>query len=168
MAHVFVGLGSNLGNGQQNIQTAWQKLGDVKDIRLIRLSSPYSTQPVGMDTPSWFTNAVGLLETRLSPQKLLGELLQIETVMGRDRAKTRDRPIDLDILYYDDQVFSTPELTIPHPALQDRLFVLAPLEELASDFPHPVFAKTTAEMRQALGPGQVVRKESWQERGELK
>lgn len=167
MARVFVGLGSNLGNGQQNILFAWKRLGEIKEVRLICLSNPYLTEPIGMESQSWFTNAVGEIETELSPQKLLDEMLQIEAETGRDREKTKDRPVDLDILYYDDQVYNSPQVTIPHPALQDRLFVLAPLEEIAADFLHPVFSKTTKELRQALVPGQVVIKESWQERGEF-
>ena len=166
MAHVFVGFGSNLGNGQQNILFAWKRLSGIKGVRLICLSNPYLTEPIGMDSQSWFTNAVGEVETELPPQKLFDEMLQIEMEAGRDREKTRDRTVDLDILYYDDQVLHSPQLTIPHPALQDRLFVLAPLEELAADFLHPVLAKTTKELRQALAAGQVVRKERWQEGGE--
>ncbi len=166
MVDVFVGLGSNLGDGRQNIQTAWQKLGAVKGVRLVRLSSPYLTEPVGIATDFWFTNAVGLLQTELSPRELLRVMLQIEAEMGRDRTKTDDRPVDLDILYYGDLVYSGPDLVIPHPDLQNRLFVLAPLEELAANFPHPVFAKTTTEMRRALPSGQVVFKKSWHKNGE--
>lgn len=166
MVTVFVGLGSNLGDGRQNIRKAWQKLGAVKGIRLLRLSSPYLTEPVGIETSSWFTNAVGLLQTTLSPRELLGAMLKIEAEMGRDRTQTEDRPVDLDILYYGDLVCNEPDLVIPHPDLQNRLFVLAPLEELAADLPHPVSAKTTAEMRRALSSGPVVIKKSWQKQGD--
>lgn len=167
MATVFVGMGSNVGNGQQNILSAWEKLAGIKGVRLLCLSSPYLTEPVEIDTPSWFTNAVGLIETKLSPRKLLDEMMQIEAQMGRDRGKTKDRPVDLDILYYDELVHRSPELTIPHPRLQDRLFVLAPLEEVAPDFKHPVLARTTSEMRKSLVTDQVVRHEDWQESGDL-
>ena len=93
----FIGLGSNLGPGQQHIKMAWIKLGQLKDTLALALSSPYLTDPMGMESEQLFTNAVGVLETRLSPRQLLGEMLAIELAMGRDREQGKDRQVDLDI-----------------------------------------------------------------------
>lgn len=168
MAQAIIGFGSNLGDGQKNIQTAWQKLGEVEGVTLGSLSSPYLTEPVAMKTASWFTNAVGCIETSLPPLKLLKNLLLIESELGRNRAETLDRPVDLDILYYADLVLDTPELILPHPEIQKRLFVLAPLEEVVPEYQHPVFLKSTTEMLQNLASEKVVKKIFWQENGETK
>lgn len=166
MAQAIIGLGSNLGNGQKNIRLAWRKLGEVEGVTLGPLSSPYLTEPVGMKTSSWFTNCVGIVETSLPPLELLKNLLRIESELGRDRGKNQDRTVDLDILYYEDLALKTPELIVPHPDIQDRLFVLAPLEEVAPEYVHPVLLKTTVEMRKCLATGKAVKKMSWQEHGE--
>lgn len=166
MVQAIIGLGSNLGDRQKNIQIAWQKLGEIESVTLGSLSNPYLTEPVAMKTASWFTNAVGCIETSLSPLELLKNLLQIESELGRKRTESLDRPVDMDILYYNDMILSRPELTLPHPEIQKRLFVLAPLEELAPDYQHPVLLKSTTEMLQSLASEKVVKKTSWQENGE--
>lgn len=167
METAFVGLGSNLGDGKKNLQTAWRLLELVEGITTRRLSSPYLTAPVGMDTAHWFTNAVGMVETSLPPEQLHAEMIRIELQMGRQRDKTRDRQIDLDLLYYGDRILSLPGLTVPHPELHRRLFVLAPLAEIAPDHLHPVLKLSSAAMLAALQPGQNAEKSAWQLRSRL-
>jgi 2-amino-4-hydroxy-6-hydroxymethyldihydropteridine diphosphokinase len=162
MGLAFIGLGSNLGNGRQNLLKAWQQLKKSNRVTLLTLSSPYLTEPVGMETNYWFTNGVGVLETKLSPLELLDLLLQTEKEMGRERASGLDRIIDLDLLYYDDLVISSPELTLPHPEIANRMFVLAPMNEVAPDHLHPVLQKTTRHMLKQLPKGEMVKKEVWQ------
>lgn len=161
MALVFIGLGSNLGNGRQNLQQAWQHLGTVKGITTLSLSSPYGSEPVGMITDNWFTNAVGALETSLSPHELLAAMLEIEQEMGRDRAAGRDRSVDLDILYYDDQIIQDEELEVPHPGINSRLFVLAPLAEIAPDHIHPALGLSSRQMMRVLPSPEHVEKKEW-------
>ncbi len=161
----FIGLGSNLGDTQANLLGAWQRLGQVAGISLIRLSSPYRTQPVGMDTAHWFTNAVGEIFTTLSPTELLAAMLAIETKLGRDRTLTQDRPVDLDLLYYGDLMLESPTLTVPHPRIADRLFVLAPLAEVAPAQVHPRLGRTSLELCRALGAQTGVERQEWRNRG---
>lgn len=174
MALAFIGLGSNLGDGRQNLRAAWELLACSPGVSVLALSSPYLTKPV--PKPEWpaagrelgpqlFTNAVGVLESRLTPQELLAVLQEVERTLGRDRARTQDRAIDLDLLYYDDLVLEGLELSVPHPELERRLFVLAPLEELAPDRLHPRLGLTTRQMRQRLPAGAeaMVRRISWNE-----
>lgn len=161
MALVFIGLGSNVGDGQKNLQDAWRRLGELAGVTTLTLSKPYRSEPVGMASEQWFTNAVGVCESKLAPHELLGLLLHTEQAMGRDRAQGMDRVIDLDILYYNDLVQNEPELTIPHPELAKRLFVLAPLAELAPDHRHPVSQATSLEMRNQVR-GQAVNQISWE------
>ncbi|MEN8140090.1 MAG: 2-amino-4-hydroxy-6-hydroxymethyldihydropteridine diphosphokinase [Thermodesulfobacteriota bacterium] len=161
MALVFIGLGANLGPARENIRQAWGEVGSLAKTILLSLSSPYLSEPVGVASDNWFTNAVGVLETRLSPHDLLTELLAIETKMGRDRSLGHDRPVDLDILYFDAQIINDPDLTIPHPEIAQRLFVLAPLSEVAPDHIHPVSGLTSTAMKQQLLTPFSVKKSSW-------
>ena len=163
MSLAFIGLGSNLGNGRQNLLKAWQLLKQSGHVTLLSLSSPYLTEPVGMESDFWFTNSVGVLETEFSPRQLLDLLLKIEKEMGRERTGGRDRIIDLDLLYYDDLVMTGPELTLPHPEIANRMFVLAPMNEIAPDHLHPLLLRTTRQMMKELPKGEVVKKEVWQE-----
>ena len=160
----FIGLGSNLGDGQANLLDAWQRLGQVRGIRLLRLSSPYRTEPVGLDTDHWFINAVGEVTTTLSPMELLAVMLAIETEMGRDRTLTQDRPVDLDLLYYGDLMIQSPTLTVPHPHLADRLFVLAPLAEVAPELVHPLLGRTSLELCRQLRAQAGVERQTWRGR----
>lgn len=162
METAFVGLGSNLGDGKKNLQTAWRLLGHAEGISTRRLSSPYLTAPVGMAAAPWFTNAVGMVETSLPPREFLAEMMRIELQMGRRRDQTRDRQIDLDLLYYGHLVIALPGLTVPHPELHRRLFVLAPLAEIAPDYLHPVLKLSSAAMLAAVPPGQTAEKSAWQ------
>lgn len=149
----FIGLGSNLGDGKTILQEAWHALGRIAGIHLGRLSSPYMTAPVGMDSPHWFTNAVGRLQVSLPPLDLLKALMEVEAGFGRvreGRPGYQDRSLDLDLLCYGDIVMDSPELTLPHPRIGLRLFVLTPFAELEPDFRHPMSGETIAAMEEGL------------------
>ena len=171
MAEVVIALGSNIGDTQMNVHKAWELLGQEQDVTLQGLSSPYSTEPVGMDSGNWFTNGVGFAYTNLTPERLLGVLQRIETALGRTRSlhteKWVDRIVDLDLLFYDDLISTSPELVVPHPGIQNRLFVLAPLAELLPDRKHPVLGLTASQMLARLltsgdaAPQPEVRKMQW-------
>ena len=174
MSLAYIGLGSNLGDGLRNILEAWQKAGSNPKITTLAISSPYASRPVNKRSyevageklgKQWFTNAVGVVETRLTPFELLALLLGIEETMGRDRSETVDRPLDLDIVYFDDLVSTEEELTLPHPEMQRRAFVLVPLAEIAPDRPHPVTGMTTREMIRLLPFGfeNDLRKLTWKD-----
>jgi len=152
-----IALGSNLasrfGDPAANIGDALLRLGELGSVRAS--SSLHATAPVGyVDQPD-FTNAAALLETSLEPLELLAGLLAIERAMGRDRSAAvpakGPRIIDLDLLLMDDVVLNTPELTLPHPAMAERRFVLAPLAEIAPGMIDPRTGRTVAEMLAQLG-----------------
>ncbi|MFH2122923.1 MAG: 2-amino-4-hydroxy-6-hydroxymethyldihydropteridine diphosphokinase [Pseudomonadota bacterium] len=149
-----IGLGSNLGNGRQLLLSAWTRLAAEQRVVPLRLSSLYATEAVGMDSLSLFTNAVGMVETVLEPTELLQLLLQVETEHGRQRDATaegyQDRILDLDLLYFGGTVCNSPELMLPHPHIRNRLFVLAPLVEIAPRFQDPVTGLTVEDMHQQL------------------
>jgi 2-amino-4-hydroxy-6-hydroxymethyldihydropteridine diphosphokinase len=144
---VFIGLGSNLGNGRANLKEAWRRLALIPGLKTLILSHAYASAAMGMASAQLFTNAVGVCETKLSPHALLAGLLQTETAMGRDRSTGLDRIIDLDILYYDDCIIQDQTLSIPHPEIENRLFVLVPLAELAPDHTHPLSGLTSLQMQ---------------------
>ncbi len=146
MAIVFIGLGSNLGDGRKNLIAGWKRLGQTEGIVLGALSCSYHTEPQDIATDKWFTNAVGSLSTVFDPEALLAVLLGIEKEYGRDRQQGRDRALDLDILYYDNVIMQTSSLIVPHPYLARRRFVLLPFHEIAPFFKHPVSGETTAQM----------------------
>ena len=135
---IFIGLGSNLGKSLSILREAWQRVDKLEDTVCINLSNPYLSSPVAMLSRSWFTNAVGEVQSSLSPEKLLIELFSIEHALGRTRASSvsgyQDRLVDLDLLYYGDKEIYGTFLTLPHPRLAERLFVLTPLAEIAPDF----------------------------------
>jgi 2-amino-4-hydroxy-6-hydroxymethyldihydropteridine diphosphokinase len=163
MPTAFIGLGSNLGEGCINLQLAWRRLAAQPRVHCRQLSSPYRTAPVGMESPQWFTNAVGEVETDLAPDELLALLLAVEKGMGRDRTQTRNRVIDLDLLSYDELIKEDPGCRVPHPELTRRLFVLAPLAEIAPAFRHPRTNRTPGEMLAEIdSSGQRVIKTAWQ------
>lgn len=144
----FLIIGTNLGNRNENIEAAKIQL-EKKVGRIKKISSVYETEPWGITDQPSFYNVVLVIETHLGAKDLLTALLQIEKEMGRIRhLKYGTRIIDLDILFYEDEVLSTDYLTIPHPRIQERNFVLKPLVEIAEDFIHPVFQKTTLQLLQ--------------------
>jgi 2-amino-4-hydroxy-6-hydroxymethyldihydropteridine diphosphokinase len=155
----YLSLGSNLGDRKQSLARAVERL-DAAGVRVVRRSSLYETEPVGMQTGEWFLNCVVEVETELMPLLLLRTVKRIERELGR-RAPAgpapEPRPIDIDILLYGDHVVRMPELDLPHPRLAERRFVLEPLRELAPDWRHPQTGETAAEMLAAL-TGQAVRR----------
>jgi 2-amino-4-hydroxy-6-hydroxymethyldihydropteridine diphosphokinase len=137
MPRIFVGLGSNLGDRERNLREAVERL---RKIGVVRLSTLRDTDPVGVADQPNFLNAVAELSSELPARELLDRLLEIERELGRDRAKEGrwgPRTIDLDLLLYGDEVIDEPGLTLPHPRLAERRFVLEPLHELAPDLVLP-------------------------------
>ncbi len=146
-----IALGSNLrsplGDRDANLREAARRVGELGAVRAV--SSFYDTAPVGYERQPNFLNAALLLETALEPLELMRALLAIERAMGRDRAKAiakGPRMIDLDLLLVDDLVLTTPDLTLPHPAMAERRFVLEPLAEIAPAMVDPVSGRTIAEL----------------------
>lgn len=147
MATAYIILGSNLGDKQKWISSAIEQIEEVAS--LIAESHMYETAAWGGQTSESFYNQCIAIDTLLSPEELLHELLRIEKELGRIRnplMKYGERTIDLDILYYDDLTISTPILTVPHPRMQDRKFVLTPLCDIAPSFYHPTLKRTNLEL----------------------
>lgn len=141
MAIVYIGIGSNLGDREKNINGALNLL--KENCKIIKGSSLYETEPVGIKGQDLFLNGVVEIETELSPKELLLFLQSIEKKLKRVRViKNGPRTIDLDILFYGSKVINEPDLTVPHPRLHERLFVLMPLEEIAPGFIHPALKKS--------------------------
>jgi len=167
MKTAYIGLGSNLGDSLRDLRDAWRKLGEQPEIRLTVLSSPYRTEPVGMNSPNWFINAVGCLQTSAAPLDLLHRLTEIEKRLGRTRRTDKqgyhDRILDLDLLLYDQLILKTDDLTLPHPEMHRRRFVLEPLCEIAPNCLHPRLQKTVDQLFQSLTAikSPVVQKISW-------
>jgi 2-amino-4-hydroxy-6-hydroxymethyldihydropteridine diphosphokinase len=136
----FIGIGSNRGNPADACREAVRNLSATPEVRLLRCSSLYRTEPVGPHDQSWFINAVAEIRTSLPPRSLFEALKEIERRMGRTEGpKWGPRLIDLDLLLYGQEVVSQGDLLIPHPELHRRRFVLVPLCELASYAIHPAF-----------------------------
>jgi 2-amino-4-hydroxy-6-hydroxymethyldihydropteridine diphosphokinase len=128
----YVALGSNLGNPMQTVEEAIDAMAALRGSLLKAISSLYRTAPVGLKHQPDFINAVVALDTRLSPRELLDELFAVEARFGRERSvKNAPRTLDLDLLLYGDTIMDDPALTLPHPRMHERAFVLAPLTEIA-------------------------------------
>ena len=142
MKRVFLGLGTNLGDREANLETAVGKISENIG-SVVRLSSVYETEPWGFSTEEMFLNMVAEVETKLKPSGLLGRMLMIEAEMGRLRNGRGYSPriIDLDILLFGETIMDTASLVIPHPKLHERRFVLVPLCEIAPGLIHPVLRK---------------------------
>lgn len=138
MKQAFVALGSNLGDPAATVCSAFAALAKVDQVRLVRTSSLYRTAPVGFEQQPDFINAVAEIETSLAPHALLAALLALEDRFGRVRDRRwGPRSLDLDLLLYDGLRLDTPDLTLPHPRLHLRAFVLMPLAEIAPDLAIP-------------------------------
>jgi 2-amino-4-hydroxy-6-hydroxymethyldihydropteridine diphosphokinase len=157
VARVYLSLGSNVGEREAQLREAQSRLAAVGNV--IALSSVYETEPVEFTDQPWFLNCALALDTELAPQELMAAILAIEKEMGRTRVQKKGpRSIDIDILLFGDAIVDSPKLTIPHPAMQQRRFVLEPLAEIAPDVIHPVLKKTIRKLRDALPQGQTVRR----------
>lgn len=149
MAEIFLGLGSNLGNREENLRRAEVALAPAVVIR--KMSSLYETEPQYVVDQPRFLNKVLIGVTALAPHALLAFLKRIESDLGRvPSERFGPRLVDLDILYYEDKLVNDAQLQIPHPRISEREFVLRPMLEIAPDFPHPQTGKTTSEMLKAL------------------
>jgi 2-amino-4-hydroxy-6-hydroxymethyldihydropteridine diphosphokinase len=153
----YLGLGSNVGSREVNLREALGRL-EAEQIRLVRRSSLYETEPQDLRDQPWFLNAVVEVETDLLPPQLFACTQNIEREMGRQRVTPKGpRKIDIDILFYDRSVINTPGFEVPHPHIAKRRFVLEPLAEIAPDLRHPVNGKTAREMLAAIDPQDVRR-----------
>ena len=146
MKTVYLSLGSNLENREENLRAALGLL-ESADVRIVRRSSVYETEPRELRNQPWFLNLAVEVETALFPMQLLGRAQKIEKQLGRQRKVSKGpRTIDIDILLFGNFVIGTPQLTVPHPRMHERRFVLEPLAEIAPDARHPVTRKTVREM----------------------
>jgi 2-amino-4-hydroxy-6-hydroxymethyldihydropteridine diphosphokinase len=155
---VYLGLGSNIGDREGNLQRAIEELEAAPGLRIVRTSPVYETEPVDYTRQAWFLNQVAEAETELFPMQLLARVGRVERALGRVRGIPKGpRTIDIDILFFGRAVVKTVKLTIPHPAIAQRRFALAPLADLAPDLRHPVTRKTVREMLDAA-PRDTVRR----------
>jgi 2-amino-4-hydroxy-6-hydroxymethyldihydropteridine diphosphokinase len=149
-----------VGDREALLRTALDNL-NAQDLKLLRTSSLYETEPIGFRDQGWFLNIVAEFETELFPKQLLNRMQKVEVALGRRRAmRNGPRTIDLDILLYGNVVMETEELEIPHPRYTERRFTLAPLAELNPGLRDPVTRRTMAEMLAKL-TGQTAKKRDW-------
>jgi len=149
MSTVYLALGTNLGDRLANLRAAIDALSP--DVRVLAQSHIYQTPPWGYEDQPAFLNMAVKGETDLGPESLLYRLKQIEVELGREPTfRYGPRQIDLDILFYDDLILNQENLVIPHPRLQERAFVLVPLNDIAPELRHPVIGKTVREMLAGL------------------
>jgi 2-amino-4-hydroxy-6-hydroxymethyldihydropteridine diphosphokinase len=153
---VYLSLGSNIGDRAGNLNTAVDRLRALGEVTAV--SSFYETEPVEFTAQPWFLNCAVKLDTDKTPRQLLAGILDIEQQLGRRRGREKGpRIIDLDILLFGNSIVQDQGLTIPHPAMHERRFVLEPLAEIAPNVLHPVLKRTIRELRDALPPGQTVK-----------
>tara|TARA_Y100001960_G_scaffold282721_1_gene317268 strand:- start:23245 stop:23739 length:495 start_codon:yes stop_codon:yes gene_type:complete len=155
----LIGIGSNLGSPVENCRKAVASLCESEEINVIKQSSLYESEPIGKKNQPWFVNAVIEIQTSLSPERLLKKLLNIEQQFGRTRnEKWGPRIIDLDILDYDGRIINSESLTLPHPEMLNRRFVLEPLSEISGSIIHPVQNKSIQSLLNELPKNPVVKK----------
>jgi len=152
MNRVYISLGSNRGKREENLQRSIELLNE-KAGKVVQRSSVYETEPWQMTDSTNFLNQVVLLETALNADTLMDTILGIESALGRIRIAERYEPrtIDIDILFFNNDVLETEKVTVPHPHLHQRRFVLNPLSELAPGFIHPVLQKSMEQLLQECG-----------------
>ena len=153
----YIGIGSNLGDALKNCRHAVESLSLVKGIEITRASSFYKTEPVGIENQNLFINAVVEIKTVLSARNLFQTLQNIEKDMGREmEVKGGPRIIDLDLLFYGQEMIQDHDLIIPHPEISKRRFVLEPICEIASYFIHPAFGISMRGLKERLSDNKMV------------
>ena len=159
MHEIFLGIGGNIGNKELNFKKAYNDI-EADLGRITVKSSVYETPPWGFNAKENFWNQVLIIESELSPEELLSEIHKIERLFRREEAegKYSSREMDIDILYYDNIFMETRDLIIPHPLIQQRLFVLVPLNEIAPGFKHPLLRLTSSEMLEYCKDESIVKK----------
>ena len=160
MTHkALIGIGSNLGLAAENCEKAISLLNNSESLQVTAHSSLYQSEPVGKKDQPWFVNGAVEVSTSLNPEQLLQHLLNIENQFGRKRkGKWGPRIIDLDILDYDGKIFNSETLTLPHPEMIQRRFVLEPLSEIAGSTIHPLEKKTILDLLKELPQKPLVKK----------
>ena len=144
---VYLGLGSNLGDRESNLREALEAVDALESTRLLKVSPLYATEPRIVEQQPEFLNACAKIETALSPRKLLEALLDIEQQFGRERARDKGaRTLDLDILLWEERLVDQPGLTVPHPGLGERAFVLVPLRDIAAEVRDPATGLTVEQL----------------------
>lgn len=163
MAIVYLSLGSNKGDRVGYVQQATGLLSSLNEgervFKIIRTSSLYETQPWLEKNTTWFVNAVIEIKTNLAPQDLLNECQKIEHLLGRNREAEGlygDRTIDIDILFYNNEIISEDNLQIPHKFLHQRAFILVPMLEFNPDFIHPILNKSIEDLHEELENPEMV------------
>ena len=158
MAHTYIGFGSNIEDRLNYITQALRLLSEADDVSLIQISSLYETEPVGYEEQGWFLNGVIAVETSLLVHQLLALLKTIEGLVGRrNRTRWGPREVDLDLLIYDQCCINTPDLTVPHPEMHRRSFVLVPFAEIAPDVLHPIFQQNIRTLLSNLNDEKTVK-----------
>ena len=157
MVDVFIGLGSNVGDRESNLRKAMELL--KEKMKLVKVSSMYETEPMYLKDQPWFVNCVAKLETDLTPKELLVYLKDIERRLGRQKSVGYGpRSIDLDILFYGNEIVEESDLKIPHPRLHERRFVLVPLVEIEPGRVHPIYRRSASTLLANLNSNESVRK----------
>jgi 2-amino-4-hydroxy-6-hydroxymethyldihydropteridine diphosphokinase len=157
---VYLGIGGNLGNREKNLEIAIKALAQ-KAGTLMAVSPVYETGPLGFKSNDQFLNLVVVLETELTPVKILNCIMNIENGLGRKRRKGKyvSRTIDIDLLFYENIIIENSELIIPHPRMHERKFVLVPFCDIAPDYIHPVFQRSIRELLDSTEDKSIITKQ---------